>query len=893
MYSLYFKNVKLDFKINQPILIQCITFAGMTGCANGYLGSILPLLSHLTFVQQGGSGTIIPILQIESPKTLLIEAPKTLLISKPVNEVSVYFHEYDNGLRCLNLHIINPDLYSSKELLEGIFNAVTTHTALINFGVYKSIILNAVMIKEITVTIGSLEYNLHHNVLITPSTSFNEYYNEVGEIVNNKLEHGYSVEVVEYYKVKVWNLDLMKNSKITLHNKGRIDFLGYRSFSTSSCLLKKGNISISPINVDKSTNNFATIDIETMDINGIQTPVAISTCNGIMKNNSKVFIIDHLLLSTTEGDVTTAVTNLWKEYFDYLIKSGNNLIFAHNLGSFDGYFLYKGLMSCYHPDNVTSIIDDSNTFISITCNALGDLIEFKDSLRIFPISLNKLCEMFGVEGKSTSYNSMFKNLELLKKPQILEEFIKYSLQDAKSLFEALFNAQKLYYTKFGVDIESVYSTATLSLKIYRTKFQDDPIYILSSKIDLFIRQGYYGGSTDVYKAYGKSLYYYDVNSLYPYAMLNPMPYNLIKYHTNMFNIKLENFFGFIEVEVICPSNMLRPVLPFKFEGKTIYPTGTWKGVYFSEELKAVESLGYSFKLIRGFEFSKVNIFDSYVDYFFNLKRNSSGAEKAIAKLHLNGLYGYFGRKQDLIETINVSNSSLTKYLATRIVKEILKINDNYSTLLLSDNINHKVLRNLNMICESNIQSTNKIVMSNVAIAAAVTAYARIHMIYYKLLPGTVYTDTDSIFTTDILPDNLIGTSLGQMKDELSGLFIKEGYFLGLKKYGYWYLDKEGNRLEASVFAGVQRNSLSFNEIIDLYKGSTIHKSIDSRFYKSFNSLNISIKSANISIHKSDRKELVDNLYLAPHIVNGKLINLYNIAGSKFNYLKNKILKHKF
>jgi hypothetical protein len=67
-----------------------------------------------------------------------------------------------------------------------------------------------------------------------------------------------------------------------------------------------------------------------------------------------------------------------------------------------------------------------------------------------------------------------------------------------------------------------------------------------------------------------------------------------------------------------------------------------------------------------------------------------------------------------------------------------------------------------MICESNIKATNKIVMSNVAIAAAVTAYARIHMIYFKLLPGTVYTDTDSIFTTDELPDQLIGSDLGQI-----------------------------------------------------------------------------------------------------------------------------------
>lgn len=228
-------------------------------------------------------------------------------------------------------------------------------------------------------------------------------------------------------------------------------------------------------------------------------------------------------------------------------------------------------------------------------------------------------------------------------------------------------------------------------------------------------------------------------------------------------------------------------LPFKYEGKTIYPVGTWTAVYFSEELKAVEYLGYKFKLLKGYEFTKANLFNNYVDHFFNIKRTSVGAQKAIAKLHLNALYGYFGRRQDLIETVNVSNTSLPNYLSTRIVREILKINDQYSTLLLSANINHKVLRNLNMICESAIKSSNRIVMSNVAIAA-VTAYARIHMIYYKLLPGTVYTDTDSIFTTDTLSENFIGDQLGQMKDELNGKVIQEGLFLGLKKYGFWYLD---------------------------------------------------------------------------------------------------------
>ncbi len=191
----------------------------------------------------------------------------------------------------------------------------------------------------------------------------------------------------------------------------------------------------------------------------------------------------------------------------------------------------------------------------------------------------------------------------------------------------------------------------------------------------------------------------------------------------------------------------------------------------------------------------------------------------------------------------------------KIVKEVLKINDTYSTLLLSANINKKVLIQLNMICESNIKNTNRIVMSNVAIAAAVTAYARIHMIYYKFLPGTVYTDTDSIFTTDELSEHLIGSDLGLMKDELKGKVIEEGLFLGVKKYGYWYYGDDGNKITSSVFAGVKRDSLTFDEIIVLYQGFNLHKIVDSRFYKSFNNLNISIKPAHVSIQKYDNKEL--------------------------------------
>jgi len=68
--------------------------------------------------------------------------------------------------------------------------------------------------------------------------------------------------------------------------------------------------------------------------------------------------------------------------------------------------------------------------------------------------------------------------------------------------------------------------------------------------------------------------------------------------------------------------------------------------------------------------------------------------------------------------------------------------------------------------------------SQVGIAAAVTAYARIEMMEYKILLTKLgiklyYTDTDEIFIDGNLPQDLIGNEIGLMKDELNGCYIKK------------------------------------------------------------------------------------------------------------------------
>jgi hypothetical protein len=56
-------------------------------------------------------------------------------------------------------------------------------------------------------------------------------------------------------------------------------------------------------------------------------------------------------------------------------------------------------------------------------------------------------------------------------------------------------------------------------------------------------------------------------------MCNPMPFEKIKFHQSMSSIKLEEFFGFCLCEVETPDNIMRPLLPVKHQGKTIFPRG--------------------------------------------------------------------------------------------------------------------------------------------------------------------------------------------------------------------------------------------------------------------------------------------------------------------------------
>ena len=74
-----------------------------------------------------------------------------------------------------------------------------------------------------------------------------------------------------------------------------------------------------------------------------------------------------------------------------------------------------------------------------------------------------------------------------------------------------------------------------------------------------------------------------------------------------------------------------------------------------------------------------------------------------------------------------------------VVHKFIKLNNDIIVLLFKTNMSPNILNELNSIIEYTKDTSEFYnVKSNVAIASAVTSYARLTMIPYKLLPGTVY-----------------------------------------------------------------------------------------------------------------------------------------------------------
>ena len=596
-----------------------------------------------------------------------------------------------------------------------------------------------------------------------------------------------------------------------------------------------------------------------------------------------------------------------------LIKSDPGTVYVHNLSKFDSFFILRLL---YKHFKVKSTYK-GRLILSMTITLREDNKSYKmvmkDSLLLLQGSLKALAKAYEVPTQKGYFPYHFPNQDNLnyvgnipdyryysemisleeynKYPKkywnLKDETFKYLAGDLYSLHQILIKFADIIYNEERLNITKVSTTSSLVFKILKANhIKPYSIYQINGSSHTDMRNAYYGGRVDTFTPYGTSVNCYDVNSLYPLAMLRHMPIGqAIK--TN--DTELDNYFGVVYVEVETPKDkygfyieLKYPPLPFKDDkGNLINPIGKWKSWYFSEELKDVrDNFGYKIKVIHGYKFKRgVNLFKNFVSKYYNIKAGfdlTTTIDRPTAKLLLNGGYGRFGTRLDSVQTKIIKKEDYSDIaLRHEIVNDFELVDD-----IVLVEYKQKIKECFNEDEHINLSKDKfsvRDVEQSLPIAIATTAYSRMYMnmvINFLDKNGILilYSDTDSLWIKGELPSKLVGDLIGQFKLEF---IAKEAYFLLPKVYYCTGIDSNNNIVEVKKCKGIKSGSLTREEYISLSKGYSIKKE-DIRFIRNFTDQTIKFDKKEINIKPVNHKRrlvLVDNkLETKPLIVINNKIN---------------------
>jgi len=628
---------------------------------------------------------------------------------------------------------------------------------------------------------------------------------------------------------------------------------------------------------DTLQNKIITMDIETFIKDGIHIPFIISWYDG--ENKFSYFLTDY---NSSEDMIITCIKNIMIKKYD------NYKIYIHNLAKFDGIFLLKLLSEL---GEIKPLIHNDK-IISIGFKYKDYDVIFKDSLQLLIKSLKTLGLAFGVDIQksifpydfvnennlnyigqipdfkyfdgisSLDYNCYVENYNIWN---LRDEAIKYCEIDCVSLYQIIIKFNELIFEHFSINIHKYPTLSSLAFAIFRSSFMENNLIPqLSGQIAKDIRQSYTGGAVDMYIPINDEeteIFGYDVNALYPFTMDKfDMPIGKpILFEGDIRKVDPKAF-GFFYCNIKTPNILNEPIIQTHVKinnmTRTIAPIGIWEDMLFSEEMDNAKKYGYKFNILWGYTFEKSNIFKDYVEFLYSLrsKYSRSNPLNYIAKILLNSLYGRFGMDDNFVNIEVIQKDYYSdfenKYLDQ--IDEKIDLGDYMVVFYKTELINEDK------------ESTHNV---SIGIAAAITAYSRIHMSQFKNNPkiNLYYTDTDSIYTdSDIDPTFISETVLGKLKLEN---ICKKAIFLTPKVYCLETINGDIIHKVKGLSHDINLNLNDFESL--LYKDSIL-QNLKTKWTKNLSEGHIKVLDQIYTLKVADNKrELVfDN--------NNKLINTKSI-----------------
>lgn len=319
--------------------------------------------------------------------------------------------------------------------------------------------------------------------------------------------------------------------------------------------------------------------------------------------------------------------------------------------------------------------------------------------------------------------------------------------------------------------------AGTAFNVYRTSFMDIPVYYHHNDEQLLLeRKAYRGGRVDCFQLglldQDKDYYLVDINSMYPFMMNNKelptkLELDLNNVSVNTIKALSENYYLIGDFHIKCNTEEIG-YYALKHEGRLLFPTGYFNIALHHDEILFAIDNNHIKHCTKLYCYKKEKALSEYSIYFSNLKREATNPiDREIAKLFGNSLYGRFGMRKYKTETNeNYGDDRLVGHLPVKI-KDQITGKDKWQTYHIW----------FGQLVHSYSTEDEHVNNTNIALAGAVTAYARMYLLQLILEAGTehvYYCDTDSLLLDKIGYERLLylmdDKELGKLK--LEGVFNK-------------------------------------------------------------------------------------------------------------------------
>lgn len=449
-------------------------------------------------------------------------------------------------------------------------------------------------------------------------------------------------------------------------------------------------------------------------------------------------------------------------------------IFATNL-AFDAFAIFQGMNLDEPIPPGWEAFDNGAKLIYIRKQVRSNPRKYcylLDSLNLFTGSVEQMGKILGKAGFPVGKMDKPEWLGMTPFTELNEEqkryHIDYCAMDARvtRLFMQWLQSE---INNLGANMRM--TTSSTAMDLFRRRYLKAAIPQPDMDCMIACKQSYFGGRTeDFVKGRVEPCVISDINSMYPDAMLRtqypyPSPERFTK-HTNPPESCLE-YEGITKCDIFVPK-MHVPPLPYKYEGKLLFPIGNLTGVWTNLELRYAISLGCDIRHIHWSYFTSktFNPFAEYVDDIYS-KRMEMKAKRmqseTVMKLMMNGLYGKTAQNWMLEADAAKYGLTVKKQGGTFVM---LSEATPEQVRFTADNYPHYLARNIAIA-----QAIPKIkAFMNPILASYTTAASRIKIhrfchITHEEGCGLAYTDTDSIYSQKAASCMSHSEELGALKLE--------------------------------------------------------------------------------------------------------------------------------